>query len=137
MPGDWKVFLPIKPITEFATTMIMLSRFTMSILVGIKCGLDSVYLWPWEMHLPAKVFIFGVVRNFSSDTIHDYVVNFQDKLFAGCDDGVRETFFTGRNIAPGQTDTVFFQTYSWELYEGKPFYSGIFYSTCKSSPGIV
>lgn len=82
---------------------------------------DSVYYWPWEMHLPAKVFIFGVVRNFSSDTIHDFVVHFQDKLFAGCDDGVRATFFTGRNIAPGETDTVFFQTYSWELYEGKPF----------------
>ncbi|HEX5112985.1 MAG TPA: T9SS type A sorting domain-containing protein, partial [Saprospiraceae bacterium] len=82
---------------------------------------DSVSYWPWEMHLPAKVFILGVVRNFSPDTIHDFVMHFQDDLFCCCDDGVRETFFTGRNIAPGQTDTIYFQTYSWELYQGESF----------------
>jgi len=82
---------------------------------------DSVFYYPWENHLPAKVFIKCRVANHSAEAIYSFTMHFVETPIGMCDPGVYPQHFTGYNIPPAGSNIVSFQTYSWELYEGNPF----------------
>ncbi len=82
---------------------------------------DSVFLWPHEMHQPANLFLLAEVTNHSTDTIHSFTYHFEDIPFGFCDPGVYARFVDGFSIPPGETGIVPFTTWSWEVAEHKPF----------------
>jgi len=87
---------------------------------------DSVFYWPHEMHLPANLFLLAKVTNHSPDTIHSFTFHFESPPIGFCDPGVYPRFVNGLSIPPGETGTVPFTTWSWEVAENKPFFRAFY-----------
>ena len=82
---------------------------------------DSVFYWPPEQHLPAKVFMLCKVSNHSAEPIQNFAIFYQDQSFSECDPGVYPRYIEGLNIPPGQSATFMYQNISWKLPVGDPF----------------
>lgn len=82
---------------------------------------DSVFYYPHEMHLPANLYLMARITNHSADTIHFLTFHYEDIPFLFCDPGVYPFSINGLSIPPGETGTVPFTTWSWEVAEHTPF----------------
>jgi len=87
---------------------------------------DSVFYWPHEMHLPARLFLLAKITNHSSDTINSLTYHYESPPFIFCDPGVYPQYLNGLSIPPGKTGIVPFATSSWEVAENKPFFRTFF-----------
>ncbi len=83
---------------------------------------DSVFYWPHEMHLPANLFLLVKVTNHSPDTIYSFTYHFESPPEVFCDPGVYPRFVNDLSIPPGETGTVPFTTWSWEVAANEPFF---------------
>ena len=113
-PGDWRKYRMSYHFTDANPI-----RFVHISLDTI--WVDSVFLYPHEMHLPANLFLLARITNHSPDTIHSFTYLFHLIPFIFCDPGVYPHFLDGLSIPPGETGTVPFTTWSWEVAEHKPF----------------
>lgn len=82
---------------------------------------DSIRKHPPEWHVPASVFISGVVKNFSADTLHSLTLHLQDIPVFWCDDGVYPTYKQNLAILPFSTDTINFGAWSYPAGQDLPF----------------
>ena len=87
---------------------------------------DSVFYWPPEMHLPAKLFLLFQVTNHSKETIHSFTVHFESTQAIQCDPGIYYGIKEGLSIPPGETEIVPVSTWSWEVAENEPFFRTYF-----------
>ena len=83
---------------------------------------DSVYKYPEEYHLPAKVYISATIRNLSSDTIHSLTLHWEEPPIFWCDPGVYPIPFDGLEIIPGGLDTLSIQTWGYSTADDTPFF---------------
>ena len=75
---------------------------------------DSVYKYPEQQHLPIKVYISAVVRNFSPETIHSYTLHHEEIPVFYCDPGVYAMSFEDLTIEPNDSDTLSFQIWTYQ-----------------------
>jgi hypothetical protein len=87
---------------------------------------DSVYKYPEEHHLPAKLYFSATIRNLSSETIHAYTLHWEETPVFWCDPGVYPWPVEGRNIEPGEVDTFSFQTWSYAVAQGSTYVEKFF-----------
>ena len=87
---------------------------------------DSVYKYPEHYHLPANVFVSAVIRNLSPDTIHSLTIHWERTPDFWCDSGVYPYQRGGLNIAFNESDTISFQTWSYEVAHNLPYFETFF-----------
>jgi len=82
---------------------------------------DSIHKYPPEWHIPASVFLSGIVRNLSPDTLKNLTIHFQDIPVFWCDNGIYPTQKQNLSILPFSADTVTFGTWSYAAGQDLPF----------------
>ena len=87
---------------------------------------DSIYYWPPEMHLPAKLFLLARVTNHSKETVRSFTLHFESTQTIQCDPGIYYGIIEGLSILPGETEIIPVSTWSWEVAENEPFFRTYF-----------